>query len=138
MRVAPGRPGSLLFPAFVDGRTSRHTEDPSVIIGWVTTELPIACSLGADDLSARLRLIAEIGAGHLIGREVEGRTQVLRFRRGDGVRQSLEGVVAAEEKCCPFLEMEIHERDAELILTIGVAAEGAEIAAGLADVFAAA
>jgi hypothetical protein len=28
-------------------------------------ELPIACSLGADDLTARLQLIAAIGATHL-------------------------------------------------------------------------
>jgi hypothetical protein len=53
----------------------------------MTQELPIACSLGADDLTARLELIAAIGAAHLIARDTEGDTQLLRFRPDAGVRR---------------------------------------------------
>ncbi|HEY0280632.1 MAG TPA: hypothetical protein VGC32_20395 [Solirubrobacterales bacterium] len=59
-------------------------------------EPPIVCSLGAVDLTARLRLIVAIGAAHLVSRETEGVTELLRFRRGEDVRRSLEGVIAAQ------------------------------------------
>jgi hypothetical protein len=104
----------------------------------MTQELPIACSLGVDDLKARLDLIAEIGASHLISRDTEGDTQLLRFRRDDGVRRSLEGVVAAEARCCSFLDMEIREEAGALLLVIDASAEAAPIAAELAAAFAAA
>jgi hypothetical protein len=105
----------------------------------VTQELPIVCSLGADDLTARLELIAAIGAGNLISRDTEGDTQLLRFRRDDGVRRSLEAVIAAEARCCSFLNMEIREETATatLVLVIDAPAEAAPVAAGLAAAFAA-
>jgi hypothetical protein len=53
-------------------------------------ELPIACSLGADDLVARLDLIAAIGTESLLSRDTEGDTQLLRFRRDEDVRRSPE------------------------------------------------
>ncbi len=99
-------------------------------------ELPIVCSLGADDLTARLDLIAAIGARNLISRGTEGGAQLLRFRRGDGVRRSLEDVIAAEAKCCSFLEMEIREDAEALVLVIRAPAEAEPVAAGLAAAFA--
>jgi hypothetical protein len=96
-------------------------------------ELPIVCSLGADDLAARLDLIAAIGAESLISRDAEGDTQLLRFRRDDGVRRALEGIVAAEARCCSFLEMEIREEDGALV--IDAPADAAPVAAALAAAF---
>jgi hypothetical protein len=101
-------------------------------------ELPIACSLGADDLKARLDLIAAIGASHLISRDTEGDTRLLRFRNDDGVRRSLEAIVAAEARCCPFLDMTIGEESGALVLVIDAPTEAAPVAAGLAAAFAAA
>jgi hypothetical protein len=100
-------------------------------------ELPIACSLGADDLKARLDLIAAIGSSHLISREAEGDTQLLRFRSDADVRRSLEGVVAAEERCCSFLAMEIREEAGTLVLVIEAPAGAEPVAAGLAAAFSA-
>jgi hypothetical protein len=100
-------------------------------------ELPIACSLGADDLTARLELIAAIGAASLISRDVEGDTQLLRFSSDDGVRRSLEAVIAAEAKCCSFLDMEIRDEAGTLVLVIDAPAEAAPVAAQLAAAFAA-
>jgi hypothetical protein len=99
-------------------------------------ELPIVCSLGADDLAARLELVAAIGASHLISRDTEGDTQLLRFKDDDGVRRSLEGIVAAEARCCSFLEIEIREEAGTLVLVIDAPAEAAPVAAGLAAAFA--
>jgi hypothetical protein len=102
----------------------------------MTQELPIVCSLGADDLTARLQLIAAIGAEHLISRSTEGDTQLLRFRRDDGVRRSLEGIIAAESKCCAFLDMKIREEPEALVLVIDAPTDGAPVAALLAASFA--
>ncbi len=99
-------------------------------------ELPIACSLGADDLAARLETIAAIGAESLISRDTEGDTQLLRFRREEGVRRSLEAIVAAEARCCSFLEMEIRDEAGALVLVIDAPAEAAPVAAELAAAFA--
>jgi hypothetical protein len=98
-------------------------------------ELPIVCSLGADDLAARLDLIAALGAAHLISRGTDGATQLLRFKDDDGVRRSLEGIVAAEASCCSFLEMEIREEAGALVLVIDAPADAAPVAAGLAAAF---
>jgi hypothetical protein len=102
----------------------------------MTQELPIVCSLGADALAARLDTIAAIGAENLISRSTEGNAQLLRFRRGDGVQRSLENIVAAEAKCCSFLDMEIREEAAALVLVIDAPAEAAPVAAELAAAFA--
>jgi hypothetical protein len=99
-------------------------------------ELPIACSLGADDLAARLDLIAATGAESLISRDAEGDTQLLRFRRDDDVRRSLEAIVVAEARCCSFLEMEIREEAGALVLVIDAPADAAPVAAALASAFA--
>jgi hypothetical protein len=99
-------------------------------------ELPIACSLAAPDLQARLELLAAIGTSHLISRDTEGDTQLLRFRRGDDVRRSLEDVIAAEARCCAFLEMVIREEGEELVLSIDAPADAAPVAAELAAAFA--
>jgi MerR family copper efflux transcriptional regulator len=104
----------------------------------MSQELPIACSLGADTLTARLELIAAVGAGNLLSRGTEGDTQLLSFRRDDGVRRSLEEVIAAEGECCPFLDMEIREEGGALVLVIDGPPEGASVAAELAAAFAAA
>ena len=100
-------------------------------------EPPIACSLGHDELAARLEVIAAIGAAHLTSRDAEGDTQLLRFRPDDGVRRSLEGIVAAEARCCSFLDMEIREEAATLVLVIDAPTEAAPVAAELAAAFAA-
>ncbi len=104
----------------------------------MSQELPIVCSLSTDDLAARLDLIAAIGADALICRDAEGDTQLLRFRRDDGVRRSLKGIVAAEARCCSFLEMEIREEDGALVLAIDAPADALPVAAALAAAFASA
>jgi hypothetical protein len=98
-------------------------------------ELPIVCSLGADDLTARLELIADLGAAHLLSRDTEGDTQLLRFSRDDDVRHALEDLVAAEARCCAFLHLQIREEPEALVLLIDAPADAAPIAAELAAAF---
>jgi hypothetical protein len=63
-------------------------------------DLPVVCSLGADDLERRLAAIAELGAESLIDRRQDGGRHLLRFR--SDARERLEDIVRAEAECCAF------------------------------------
>jgi hypothetical protein len=101
-----------------------------------TESTPVACSLGASDLQQRLDEIAALGAGSLIGHEVEAGRHRLRFRTSEATRQRLEAIVVAERSCCSFLDLALTERDGALLLEIGAASEGQATADALAAAFA--
>jgi hypothetical protein len=84
---------------------------------------PIACSLAAGELSARLAQIAAVGRDGLLDADVSQRVAVLRFRAD--VRARLEAVVAAEAECCAFLAMSLRDGGEAVELRIE-APEGAE------------
>jgi len=102
----------------------------------MTEGTPIACSLDASELQERLREIAEVGATSLIERSTEGDRHLLRFRSDAETHRRLEAIVAAEAKCCSFLDLSLEERGGELILTVGAPENGQPIADELAAAFA--
>lgn len=102
----------------------------------MTEGTPIACSLGASDLRRRLNEIAEVGAGSLIERSAEGERHLLRFRSGAETCRRLEAIVAAEAKCCSFLDLSLEEEGGELVLSISAPQDGQPIADELAAAFA--
>jgi hypothetical protein len=69
----------------------------------MSTELPIACSLSADELRSRKAQIAELGHDALVAARVEASRADLRFKGGAAVRERVERFVAAESECCAFL-----------------------------------
>lgn len=97
---------------------------------------PIACSLGASDLGRRLEEIAALGRDHLTGVETREGARLLRFHLDDDSRRRLTAIVAAESECCPFLDLDLRERDGELVLTIAAPEEGQAVADELAAAFA--
>jgi hypothetical protein len=101
----------------------------------MTEALPIACSLGADDLEQRLADIAAVGDSRLVGREFDDGTHLLRFRPGAATRRRLEGIVAAEADCCSFLDLALEDRGTELVLKIAAPEDGQLIADQLAAAF---
>ncbi len=101
----------------------------------MTEGTPIACSLGASDLRRRLDEIAVVGAGSLIERSVDGENHLLRFRSDAETRRRLEAIVAAEAKCCSFLELSLQERDGELVLSVSATEDGQPVADELAAAF---
>jgi hypothetical protein len=92
----------------------------------MTSDLPIACSLSATDLSARLTQMAELGRAALVDVRHEGRRAELRFAAGAGVRARVDGIVAAESQCCAFLELNVRDEPDTIVLTIQ-APDGAEV-----------
>ena len=98
-------------------------------------DTPFACSLGAGELEQRLAVIAETGASSLISRTVEGNRRLLRFRASERTRQQLEEIVAAEARCCSFLDLSLSERNNELVLSIAAPRDARPVADELADAF---
>jgi hypothetical protein len=99
--------------------------------------LPIACTLAPAEMPQRGEEIRALGRDGLEAVERGERHVTLRFLPGPAIRERVEGIVAAESRCCAFLDFEIaHEEDATAV-TI-VAPEGGEAAVHqLADLFAA-
>ena len=100
----------------------------------MTTGVPIACSLSAAELPARLAEMSAIGRDALLAVSPDG---VLRFRADQETRERLESIIAAESQCCSFLRFHLAEQRGELVLSID-AQEGAEpLARDLVHAFAA-
>jgi hypothetical protein len=101
----------------------------------MTEEAPIACSLSMSDVQQRLKEIAEIGDKSLTAHNADGNRHLLFFRSSEETRRRLRAIVAAEEKCCPFLDLALENRGNALVLSIAAPEEGRSIAAGLAAAF---
>jgi hypothetical protein len=95
--------------------------------------LPIACSLGGDDLSRRLREIRALGRAALTSVERGRARSVLRFDLDPSHRDELERIVAAEASCCAFLRLELSDG----ALTIEAPPGGEPAMYELVDAFAA-
>lgn len=96
---------------------------------------PNACSLGASDLQRRLAEIAEIGADSLLEHSADRGRHLLRFRFDAATRSRLEEIVAAESKCCSFLDLSLRRQGGELVLSIGAPEAGRPVADELAAAF---
>jgi hypothetical protein len=81
-------------------------------------QLPPSCSLQGRELRERLDEIAALGTESLLGQEVDGDRQILRFRNDPETRRRLEALVAAESECCSFLDLSLEHRAEEIVLTV--------------------
>src|SRR3954447_21929203 len=91
------------------------------------TELPIACSLSAAELPTRLAEMNDLGRSALVGVERTKTTAVLRFRADGETGERLAPIVAAEARCCAFLDMTLGETGDTVALTIAAPAGAAPI-----------
>jgi len=101
----------------------------------MTEGTPSTCSLNAGDLRQRLNEVAEIGADSLIKRSTAGDRHLLHFRSDAETRRRLDAIIAAEAKCCSFLDLALSDQGAELILSISAPAAGRSTADELAAAF---
>lgn len=99
-------------------------------------QLPIVCSLDAGALRERLAAIEAVGAASLIDKTDQGGRHVLRFRADAETERRLEEIVAAESRCCAFLDLDLTRRDDELILALAALPGAEEIVEVLALSFA--
>jgi hypothetical protein len=89
-------------------------------------ELPIACSLSATELPERLAEMAALGGDALVDTRTKALHAELRFAAGEGVRERVEAIVAAESTCCSFLTMSVSDKPDLVVLNID-APEGAGV-----------
>ncbi len=89
-------------------------------------ELPIACSLSAPDLETRVAEMAALGRDALIDTSAGATHARLRFRAGGDVRERVAAIVAAESRCCAFLDMRVSDGPEAVVLDVD-APEGAEV-----------
>jgi len=82
------------------------------------SDLPIACSLSASEMSGRMAEIASLGRAAIVSAAVDGAHAVLRFRVDGDIRQRLATVVAAEAECCAFLDLHLRDDSEATVLTI--------------------
>lgn len=98
-------------------------------------ELPIACSLTATKLPARLAEITTLGRDALTEVLHEAEHAELRFAAGDGARDRIEAIVHAEAQCCPFLNMDIRDEPGLVILSITAPPDAALVLREFVDAF---
>jgi hypothetical protein len=92
----------------------------------VPTELPITCTLSPSEVPERLAEMSHLGRAALLDVDRSHARAILRFRAGATTRDRLEAIVAAEARCCAFLDMTVAEDRDALALTI-TAPAGAEL-----------
>ncbi len=102
----------------------------------MNAETPLACSLDPGRLEERLATIREVGAQSLTSHAVEGNRHILRFRGSRKARRQLEEIVAAESKCCSFLDLTLSEEPGDLVLSIAAPDDAQPLAEQLAKAFA--
>ena len=82
------------------------------------TDLPIACALSADGMTARLALIDALAADALLDRAPTDTGMRIRLRDRPDVEQRTRELVAAESECCAFLDFQLGREDGALVLDI--------------------
>lgn len=82
------------------------------------TDQPIACTLTPDDMTARIALIEALRAdGVLEWTATESGIRVRLLDRGD-IEQRTRELVAAESRCCAFLDFDLRRENGALVLDI--------------------
>jgi MerR family transcriptional regulator, copper efflux regulator len=98
---------------------------------------PLACSLAPGDLAGRIDRIAALGRRSL---EVAQRTDeggaILTFKSDAGTRGELAEIVAAETRCCPFLELTVREGERAVVLEVAGPTDAAPVVDELVEAFA--
>jgi hypothetical protein len=81
-------------------------------------DLPIACTLTPDGLTARMALIEALSADGLLDRTLTGAGLRVRLRDTPDIEQRTRELVAAESRCCAFLDFDLGRDGGELVLDI--------------------
>ena len=94
-------------------------------MSWPVQDIPVACTLGADDLQERLARIAALGQ-HLLTQRQEGGELFLAYM--PEAAGELREIVALERECCAFLAFQLTEADGRVQLRITAPPESGDAA----------
>ena len=82
------------------------------------SDLPIACTLTPDGMTARLAVIDALGADGLIDRPPTETGLRVRLRGTQQIEQRTRELIVAESRCCAFLDFTLDHDGGELVLDI--------------------
>jgi hypothetical protein len=82
------------------------------------TDLPIACTLSPDAMTARHCLIDALSADGLLERTPTDAGLRIRLRDTPDIERRTRELVAAESACCPFLDFQLGRDAGALVLDI--------------------
>jgi hypothetical protein len=94
------------------------------------SDLPIACTLTPDGMAARLGLVAALTADGL-GRAPTDTGLRVRLRDTPEIERRTRELIAAESRCCAFLDFNLSRDRGDLVLDIS----GPEDARAVIDMF---
>jgi hypothetical protein len=95
------------------------------------SDLPIACTLSPDGVTARRALIDALAVDGLIDRTTTDKGLRVRLRDAPEIERRTRELVAAESKCCAFLDFSLERQGEHLVLDIA----GPEHARPVLDMF---
>ena len=81
-------------------------------------DLPIACTLTPDGMTARLALIDALAADGLLDRTPTDAGLRVRLRDTPDIERRIRELLAAESACCAFLDFDLRHDDGDLVLEI--------------------
>ena len=81
-------------------------------------DLPIACTLTPDGMTARLALIDALAADGLLDRSATEAGLRVRLRDTPEIERRTRALVAAESACCAFLDFDLARENDALVLDI--------------------
>jgi hypothetical protein len=81
-------------------------------------DVPIACTLSADQLRRRTGELAVLAARAVRSRERTDEGERLTFADGHDIERELRATIAAEASCCAFLRMELRRTEDGLVLDV--------------------
>ena len=87
-------------------------------------EVPVACTLTADELPVRRQQIRSLGKDGLLSVDHDARRAIVRFRPGARMRRRIDEIVDAESRCCAFLDFRVEEAGGATLLTISAPGGG--------------
>jgi hypothetical protein len=79
---------------------------------------PIACTLTPDAMTSRLALIEELAADGLLDRTATEAGLRVRLRDTPEIEQRTRALIAAESRCCAFLDFALGRENGALVLDI--------------------
>jgi hypothetical protein len=81
-------------------------------------DLPIACTLAPDALSARLALIEALSADGVLDRTPTDAGLRIRLRDRPDIERRTRELIALESACCAFLDFDLGRAGGDLVLDI--------------------
>jgi hypothetical protein len=81
-------------------------------------DLPIACTLTPEGMTARFALIDALSADGLLDRTLTDGGLCVRLRDTPDIEQRARELIAAESRCCAFLEFDLTRDGGDLVLEI--------------------